>query len=132
MTKRFVRKRGYALVMCLLVIAVSSSIVLTLFNMLRLQTAEFRARRQLTVANLLVDAAREHAVSVLIDQPTFRGPIGPVSIPQQPGNQYYIEISDASGDMLLTVVGSADKSSTSGTYLITAAALAKRRAAIGL
>ena len=71
------RRKGYALVMCLLVIGVCSSIALTLFHLLKLQTAETHARQDLSVARATLQAGSEHAIALLVDQPALRGEFGP-------------------------------------------------------
>lgn len=87
-------RSGYMLVMCLLVVAVSSSIVLTMFQMVRLQTLESQARRQVVQITSLSDAAREHAVAILIDQPEFRGTLGPFKVPAAIAQSYSFSITE--------------------------------------
>lgn len=126
------RRPAYVLVMCLLVIAVSSSIVLTLFNILRLQTAESRARRQVAMAHALADAAGETAIAVLVDQPTFRGSLGPYQVPSQPTHFYSAEIVDDSGDIQVRATGTADACVQTWSRAVTASSLDDRRATLGL
>lgn len=120
-------RSGYVLVMCLLVVAISSSIVLTLFNILRLQTAETLARQQLVVASALVDAAHEHALAVLIDQPSFRGTVGPISVPGFSDRNYTVTIADAADDVQLLKTGQVGLCIQSASLIITQDALDDRR-----
>ncbi len=126
------RRSAYVLIMCLLVIAISSSIVMTLFHILRLQTAEAHARRQLIAAQALVDAGHEYGVAVLIDQPSFRGLVGPSPVVGQPGHSYSVLISDASGDIQLAATGQAGSCIQTRASTITAGQLSTRRSSLGL
>ncbi len=125
-------RQGYVLVMCLLVIAVTSTAVLTLFNMLRLQTAESAARRQLTVASSVTDAGIEHAIAILLDNPTFRGSIGPLAVPGTTNQNYTIQITDVSGDMQIDVLTTVGTSQQAISQLITNADLHTRRVKLRL
>ena len=126
------KRQAYVLVMCLLTVAISSSIVLTLFNMLRLQTAESAARRQQVVAASLVEASLEHAIAVLIDRPDFRGTLGPIAVPEHPERVYSVSIADASGNIALTVNCRAGRTVRTFARQISPSQLANRRAALGL
>lgn len=126
------RRAGYVLVMCLLAVAISSGIVLTLFNVLRVQTAESLARRTMTANISLGEAGVEHAVAVLLDQPNFRGNLGPFTVPTHPDRSYTISLVDVSGDVAIAVNSRVGTSQAATARLITSAALTNRRAALGL
>lgn len=126
------RRSAYVLVMCLLAIAISSGIVLTLFNVLRVQTAESMARRQMTVNLSLGEAGAEHAIAVLLDQPNFRGTIGPVAPSAFPDRSYSATLVDVSGDIAVTVISRVGTAQGSTNRLIRSVDLASRRAALGL
>jgi hypothetical protein len=118
--------------MCLLAVAISSGIVLTLFSVLRVQTAESMARRQMAVNVSLCEAGVENAIAVLLDQPNFRGSIGPIIVPAYPDRTYSATLVDVNGDIALTIVSRAGSAQSSTTRLIKASDLASRRAALGL
>ncbi len=125
-------RRGYVLVLCMIVIAISSSIVLTTFHLLKLHTAEASARRDLVTMDALLSAGKEHAIAHLIDQPTYRGPLGIISIPQQSQQNYQVQISDVSGDIQIDVTATLRAISQVSTTRVQIAALDARRAALGL
>ncbi|MEZ6136914.1 MAG: hypothetical protein R3C53_18620 [Pirellulaceae bacterium] len=131
--RRYQQQRGgYTLVMCLLVVGVSSAIVLSLFQVVRLQTAEATARRQQVIAESLSDAGVEHAIAVLLDQPSFRGTIGPVVPPNDPQRSYTIRMIDVSGDVQVDVLAQAGNSRAAMSKLIPASKLSERRARLSL
>lgn len=117
---------------CLLAIAVSSAIVVAIFNVQRVHVAEAAARRQLAVFDSLQLAACEHALAVLIDQPTFRGPLGPFSSPAYPDRSYQFQISDSGAGIQVSAVLRADGQQNSSSTFVTHAAIDARRAALGL
>lgn len=126
-----IRRDGYALLMCLMVVAVSSSIVLTLFNVLRLQTAESTARRQLVVASGLADGAREHAIALLIDNPNLSGSAGPFAVPDDPGRSYQLNFQQISGGVRISTSLTAGSSTQASQFEITDSQLSDRRRAVG-
>ncbi len=125
-------RRGYALVICLLAIAVTSVIVVAIFNVQRVHVAEASARRQLAVFDSLQQAAREHAVAVLIDQPAFRGSGGPFSNSAYPDRSYQFQITDTGSGIQISAVVRADGQQSSSSTVLTQAAINARRAALGL
>jgi type II secretory pathway pseudopilin PulG len=126
------RERGYVLLLCLIVIAISSSIVVTTFQVLKLHTAEASARRDLVNMAAIQSAGTEHALAHLIDQPTFRGGLGPFIIPNRTDQSYRIQIGDAGGDIQIDVVASVGSRLHTSTTPIRTADLDSRRQALGL
>lgn len=126
------RRSGYVLVMCLMVVAVSSCIVLTLFNMLSLQSAESRARRQIVASSSIMDAGVEHAIAILIDNPAFRGSAGPFPVPTTGVlAAYSIDIVDNSGNAAVTVRCQVGTRVNTRSLNITAAQISQRRSDAG-
>ena len=123
---------GYALLACLLTIAVSSSIVVAIFDVQRVHCAEAAARRQLTELAALQQAAQEHALAVLIDQPAFRGQLGPFTHPNFIGRSYAFQVADGGSGIQVTSLVQIDGRSTSGSITLSPAALDARRASLGL
>ncbi len=128
---RLLRRSGYALMMCLMVVAVTSSIVLTLFHSIRLQTAESLARRQIVVKNSLADAAFEHALATLIDNPNFSGTLN-FAVPNERNRGYTLAVQPVSGDHQITAVLRVAATNTTVSRLITAKQLDQRRKTLGL
>ena len=130
------KRQGYALLACLLTIAVSSAIVVSLFNAQRVQCAEATARRQLVVIHSLQQAAQEHALAVLIDQPTFRGQLGPFTHPSVSGCSYRVQVVDAmagnAGDVQVNSLVQINGRSSSASIVLSYSALSGRRAQLGL
>ncbi len=124
-------RSGYALLMCLMVVGVTSSIVLTLFNALRLQTAESRARREIIANHALADGALEHALAILIDQPKFEGKVG-FQVPLDPSRGYTLVVEQAGGDVNVTAYVQSGANTQLVQRLLTEAELANRRGALGL
>jgi hypothetical protein len=123
---------GYALLACLLTIAVCSSIVIAIFNIQRVHCAEAGARRHLAIAEALSQAAREHAIAVLIDQPAFRGGLGPFVHPDVPGRGYRFQITQAGTDVQITGLITTDGQVSATTWTLPYEAIDTRRAALGL
>ncbi len=119
-------RRGYALLMCLMVVAVTSSIVLTLFTSVRLQTAESHARRTIVIRNSLADAAFEHAIAILIDDSKFKGKLE-FAVPNDKTRSYVLAIQPVSGDFQVSADLSVGGVNTQITRLITSKDLDKRR-----
>lgn len=129
---RRTRQRGYALLLCLVVIAISSSIVVTTFQVLKLHTAEASARRDLVTMAAIHSAGSEHAIAHLIDQPDYRGGLGPFIIPNRPAQNYRIQIVDAGGDIQIEVAAAVGTRVQASSTRIRAAELDARRQALGL
>lgn len=125
------RRRGYTLVVCIVMILICSAMLITLLNMSRLQILETTARAKLSSTQLLSDAAFEHAIAVLIDTPNYRGTVGPVEV-KSVGGFYSFEVADNGGGMAITSTGIIDSSSQSQTTQITQTQLNDRRAKLGL
>ncbi len=126
------RERGYVLLLCLVVIAISSSIVVTTFQILKLHTAEASARRDLVNVAAIHSAGTEHGLAHLIDQPAFRGTLGPFMIPNQTDQNYRIQIGDVGGDIQIEVVAAVGTRLQTITTRIRVAELDARRQALGL
>jgi len=126
------RERGYALLLCLVVIAISSSIVVTTFQVLKLHTAEAGARRDLVTLAAIHTAGTEHALAHLIDRPDFRGGLGPFIIPKRPEQHYRIQIFDVGGDIQIEVAATVGTRMQASSTRIRAAELDARRQALGL
>lgn len=124
-------RRGYALLMCLLVVGVSSSVVLTLFNIVRLQTAEATARRQLVVNQSLANGAFEHALAILLDQPTFTGTFN-VVLPVVAGQSYSVDIQQSGANVIISANLQAGGVVSFMSRTIALADLQQRRINLGL
>ncbi len=118
--------------MCLLVVAIASSVSLTLFSMVRLQTAESKLRRDLTVATSLAEAGKEHAIALLIDNPALRSTVGPIRFADHADRSYQFTISDTGSDISIQTSASAGSARAARSYVITTAQLNTRRASLGL
>lgn len=126
------RERGYALLLCLVVIAISSSIVVTTFQVLKLHTAEAGARRDLVIMAAIHTAGTEHALAHLIDRPDFRGGLGPFIIPNRPEQNYRIQIVDVGGDIQIEVAAAVGTRMQASSTRVRSAELDARRQALGL
>ncbi|MCA9242041.1 MAG: hypothetical protein KDA37_17645 [Planctomycetales bacterium] len=118
-------------------IAVTSSMVLTLFNMLSLQKAETSARAKLLLADSLADAAVEHALAKLIAQRDYEGS---ETIALDKSRIYRLQVARDDKQGLLFVTGEAVVQGAAGeqptqrslSRTFTLEQLDKRRAAVGL
>lgn len=126
------KRGGYVLLTCMLVVAISSSVVLGLFHMLRLQTAESTARRQMAVSQSLNDAAFEHAIAILLDQPNFEGQVGPIKVAEIPDQSYLFEIASTLGGPQVTMVTYTPVSKHVQQRLVPNNLLDERRATLGI
>jgi type II secretory pathway component PulK len=125
------RRTGYALLMCLMVVAVTSSIVLTLFQALRLQTAESTARRQIVINQALADGAFEHAVAILLDNPSFVGQTT-VRLPAAPTASYRLDVQQDGTNIFISANLQSGATSSQLSRTVPLAALQQRRQNLGL
>jgi hypothetical protein len=125
------RRAAYALLMCLMVIAVTSSIVLTLFQALRLQTTESTARRQVVINQALADGAFEHALAILLDNPSFMGQVD-VNVSTQPPANYRLDVQQNGTNIFISASLSSGATSSQLSRNIPLAALQQRRQNLGL
>ena len=125
------RRGGYALLMCLMVVAVTSSIVLTLFQALRLQTAESQGRRQIVINNSLAEGAFEHALAILLENPNYIDK-KTYQVPTSPSHSYTLDIQQDSQNILVTAALKAGASNTFFSRTYSKADLKQRRLELGL
>lgn len=78
-------RRGYALLVCLFVAAVSSLAVLGILHTARFETLEISAKQRTAAATWAANAGAERAVAMLLDNPTLVGALPVVQIPPGSG-----------------------------------------------
>ncbi len=98
------RRAGYALVLCMLVAAVSSMAVLGILNTARFETLEANARQRTAIASAAAKGGVEYGVAMLMNNSTLRGTLAPIRIPVGTGPVVSVDIREASGR--LTVAAS--------------------------
>lgn len=125
------RRSAYALLMCLMVVAVTSSIVLTLFQALRLQTAESTARRQIVINRALADGAFEHALAILLDNPNFVGQMT-VRVPNAPTASYRLDVQQDGTQVFISASLQSGVNGSQMSRSVPLAAIQQRRQNLGL
>jgi type II secretory pathway component PulK len=104
---------GYALLMCLLVAAVSSLAVMGILNTARFETMESAAKQRSTAAYWAARAGIEFGVASLLDNPTLRGQLLPIQLPPGSSNVVTIDIQQAGQN--ITIASSATVAGLSKT-----------------
>lgn len=66
-------RSGFALMLVLVVVLINSVVMLGMFGSLHLQVAESKARQQTAVRQSVEQAAIEHAIALLLKDPSFKG-----------------------------------------------------------
>ena len=89
---RSISRQGYALLICLLVAAVSSMAVLGILNTARFETLEISAKQRTAAATWAANAGAERAVAMLLDDPNLRGNLPAIQIPARSGNTVITDI----------------------------------------
>ncbi len=77
-TYRPKRRRGYALLLCMMVAAVCSIAVLGIFETARFETLEVAARRNANEADWAAKGGVERTIAMLLDDPSLRGNLPPI------------------------------------------------------
>lgn len=127
---RKTRRCGYSLLLCMLAAAVTGSMALGLFQMVRLRLVNSHAQRSVVQLQWIENGALEHAIATLVDQPTFRGDIGPFAVMDD--FAYQLTVSDSGPNLAVVVQTNHQAATYRHSFIITPAQLAERRAAMGL
>jgi hypothetical protein len=98
--------RGYALLVCLLVAAVSSLAVLGILNTARFETLEISAKQRTSAANWAANAGAERAVAMLLDNPNLRGSLPAIQLPAGSGNMINADIQANGQTITVTATAS--------------------------
>lgn len=110
-------RSGYALLMCLLVAAVTSLAVLGILNTVRFETMEQSAKQRSTAADWAARAGIEFGIASLLDAPTLRGQLLPMQLPPGSSNVVSVEIQQIGQS--ISVVSSATVAGLSKTQNVT-------------
>ncbi len=87
------KRAGYALLVCLMVAAVTSVVVLAILQTASFETLELSAKRKSSAALWLARGANERALALLFDQPDLQGKLPAVELPSGSGNFVETEIT---------------------------------------
>ena len=131
---------GFALIMCLVVAAVCSLMVIGIFNTLKLESRETRAYEDLAISKRIVQSASERAIAELMRNPTLRNELKvPASLtPSGTTIQAKVFIVENSGTLSITSSAITPTHSAGVTtnvqhqYQISVAELQQRRQQMGL
>jgi type II secretory pathway component PulK len=110
------QRRGYALLVCMLVAVVSSVAVMGIMNTVRFETMEASAKQQSTAANWEAKAGVERGVAQLLVNKAFRGTMPKFQIP---GTKDTVTVTIRQQGQNITVSSVALANSLSTTQSIT-------------
>ncbi len=98
-------RTGYALLVCLVVAAISSVAVMGILNVARFETLEVSAKQRSTAATWAAHAGAERAVAMLLDNPALRGALPSIRIPA--GSSTTTNVSISQSGQTITVIATA-------------------------
>lgn len=120
---------GYALLMCLLVAAVSSLALMGILNTVRFETMECTAKQRATAANWAARAGIEYGIASLLVDPTLRGPLLPIQLPTGSSNIVNVEIQQNGQNLSVMSTASVAGLSKAQSVTFTTSQLQQRIAA---
>lgn len=101
-------RRGFGLILVLIVMIVTSLILAGIGNGLTTQYAAYRNTADYDRAQYLAGAGVHHAIALLEENGAWRGTINPLEFPSGSGNQYSVTVADGdAGDVVITAQGTA-------------------------
>jgi len=102
------RSRGYALVIVLLVIVLTSRILIGIGSSLTSQSTAYRNSANYDQAQYLAGAGVHHAVAMLEQNSDWRGTISNQQLPIGSANSYSVTaVTDSNGDVAISSEGTA-------------------------
>lgn len=113
-----------------MVAAVSSLAVMGILNTARFETLEAVAKKRSTVANWIARAGIEHAIGLLLENPSLRGPLPVGQFPPGYPNTVSVEIRLSGQNITIVSNASVDGISKSQTVTFTTNELQQRIAAV--
>ncbi|GAA4437584.1 hypothetical protein [Bremerella cremea] len=102
------RRGGFALLLVLIVMVVTSIILAGMGNGLTTQFAAYRNTADYDKAQYLAGAGVHHAVAMLEEDSNWRGTISNIELPLGSGNRYSVTATDGNaGQVIVTAQGEA-------------------------
>lgn len=123
-------RSGYALLICLLVAAISSTAVMGILNSARFETLEITARQRSLAASLAANAGAENAVASLLNNPNLRGTRPPIQVPATGGTTVSVDIQQSGQTITINAVATVGGISKSQQLVFTVSQLLQRVARI--
>lgn len=101
-------KRGFALLLVLVVMVLTSLILAGIGNGLTTQFSAYRNTADYDKAQYLAGAGAHHAIALIEEDNTWRGSINNVELPPGSGNRYSVTAVDGDpGEIVVTATGEA-------------------------
>lgn len=101
-------KRGFALLLVLIVMVLTSLILAGIGNGLTTQFSAYRNTADYDQAQYLAGAGVHHAVAMLEEDNAWRGSISNIELPPGSGNRYSVTAVDGNpGEVVVTATGEA-------------------------
>ncbi len=102
------RKRGFALLLVLIVMVLTSLILAGIGNGLTTQFAAYRNTADYDQAQYLAGAGVHHAIAMIEEDNAWRGSISNIELPAGSGNRYSVTAADGDpGEIVVTATGEA-------------------------
>ncbi|QDU76156.1 hypothetical protein Pan97_32010 [Bremerella volcania] len=101
-------KRGFALLLVLVVMVLTSLILAGIGNGLTTQFSAYRNTADYDQALYLAGAGAHHAIAMLEEDNAWRGSISNIELPAGSGNRYSVTAADGDpGEIVITATGEA-------------------------
>ncbi|MEW4561732.1 hypothetical protein AB1K70_04355 [Bremerella sp. JC770] len=101
-------RRGFALLLVLIVMVLTSLILAGIGNGLTTQFAAYRNTAQYDQALYLAGAGVHHAIAMIEEDNSWRGSISNIELPPGSGNRYSVTATDGDpGEVVVTAIGEA-------------------------
>ena len=101
-------RRGFGLILVLIVMILTSLILAGIGNGLTTQYAAYRNTADYDRAQYLAGAGVHHAIALLEENSAWRGTVHPLEFPSGSGNQYSATVADGdAGEVVITAQGTA-------------------------
>lgn len=102
------RQRGFALLLVLIVMVLTSLILAGIGNGLTTQFSAYRNTADYDQAQYLAGAGVHHAIAMIEEDNAWRGTISNVELPPGSGNRYSVTATDGDpGEVVVTATGEA-------------------------
>ena len=102
LSSKSIRRPGFALLVCLLVAAVSGMAVMAIMNIARFETLEVTAKQRTMAASMATIAGTERGVAMLLSNPNLRGALPTLVLPSGSNATVNINISQAGQNITVT------------------------------
>ena len=103
-------RRGLALIICLMVIAVTSALAVGIVHTQTTRLSLAANLKDHSQAAALAEAGLEHAIALLLEDANWRGDVGWVQLPANSPNEYRFRVETSGAEIHIQSTGRTPKS----------------------